>query len=58
MLNYQSLSFHDIAYLRNSFGLRAAPEFEEWLTKIGVVGQNGQLIENAGYALEYLGGTQ
>jgi ethanolamine ammonia-lyase large subunit len=32
MLNYQSSSFHDALYLRSLFGLRPAPEFEEWLT--------------------------
>ena len=31
MLNYQSTSFHDIAYLRSAVGLRPAPEFEAWL---------------------------
>ncbi|MGI3167920.1 ethanolamine ammonia-lyase subunit EutB [Pseudooceanicola sp. C21-150M6] len=36
MLNYQSLSFHDIAYLRSSFGLKAAPEFEAWLEGMGI----------------------
>ena len=43
MLNYQSLSFHDIAYLRNSFGLKAAPEFEAWLAEMGIVSHEGQL---------------
>src|ERR1700726_4489140 len=33
MLNYQSTSFHDAFYLRNIFGLRAAPEFEAWCAK-------------------------
>jgi len=33
MLNYQSTSFHDALYLRNIFGLRAAPEFEAWCAK-------------------------
>jgi ethanolamine ammonia-lyase large subunit len=33
MLNYQSTSFHDIAYLRSALGLRPAPEFEEWLDR-------------------------
>jgi ethanolamine ammonia-lyase large subunit len=33
MLNYQSTSFHDIAYLRSVLGLRPAPEFEEWLER-------------------------
>jgi ethanolamine ammonia-lyase large subunit len=31
MLNYQSTSFHDIAYLRSALQLRPAPEFEAWL---------------------------
>jgi ethanolamine ammonia-lyase large subunit len=31
MLNYQSTSFHDIAYLRSALNLRPAPEFEAWL---------------------------
>ena len=31
MLNYQSTSFHDIAYLRSALKLRPAPEFESWL---------------------------
>jgi ethanolamine ammonia-lyase large subunit len=31
MLNYQSSSFHDALYLRRVFGLKPAPEFEEWL---------------------------
>ncbi len=31
MLQYQSTSFHDALYLREVLGLRAAPEFEEWL---------------------------
>ncbi|WP_446744773.1 ethanolamine ammonia-lyase subunit EutB [Silvibacterium acidisoli] len=33
MLNYQSTSFHDIAYLRTTLGLRPAPEFEAWLER-------------------------
>ena len=34
MLNYQSTSFHDALYLREIFGLRAAPEFEAWFEQI------------------------
>lgn len=45
MLSYQSLSYHDIAYLRNSFGLKAAPEFEAWLESAGLVDGHGHLIE-------------
>ena len=33
MLNYQSTSFHDVAYLRSALGLRPAPEFETWLER-------------------------
>jgi len=36
MLNYQSTSFHDALYLRQAFGLRPAPEFEDWLLRMGV----------------------
>lgn len=36
MLNYQSTSFHDALYLRRLLGLRPAPEFEEWLTKMNL----------------------
>ncbi|ACL62602.1 ethanolamine ammonia-lyase subunit EutB [Methylobacterium nodulans] len=36
MLNYQSLSFHDVLYLRSLLGVRAAPEFEAWLQEMGV----------------------
>ena len=46
MLNYQSLAYHDIAYLRESFGLRAAPEFEAWLEGIGLV-DGGRLVEGS-----------
>jgi ethanolamine ammonia-lyase large subunit len=31
MLQYQSTSFQDALYLRETLGLRAAPEFEAWL---------------------------
>jgi ethanolamine ammonia-lyase large subunit len=41
MLNYQSTSFHDALYVRKVLGLRAAPEFEAWLIKMGIFGQNG-----------------
>ncbi|MCB8745956.1 ethanolamine ammonia-lyase subunit EutB [Rhodoferax sp. U2-2l] len=36
MLNYQSTSFHDAQVLRQLLGLRAAPEFEDWLAKMGI----------------------
>ena len=37
MLNYQSTSFHDAGYLRQLLKLRPAPEFEQWLQKMGVM---------------------
>ncbi|MFT9257476.1 MAG: ethanolamine ammonia-lyase subunit EutB [Acetobacter sp.] len=36
MLNYQSLSFHDILTLRSLLGLRPAPEFAAWLDRMGL----------------------
>jgi len=56
MLNYQSLSFHDIAYLRNSFGLKAAPEFEAWLAGLGLIDDHGHLIDSALGAQRLLAG--
>jgi ethanolamine ammonia-lyase large subunit len=35
MLSYQSTSFHDALYLRGALALRPAPEFEQWLTRMG-----------------------
>lgn len=43
MLFYQSTSFHDILYLRSALGLRPAPEFEEWLIKMGITRSDGRL---------------
>jgi len=41
MLAYQSSSFHDALYLRRVLGLRPAPEFEDWLNRMGIFdGQN------------------
>jgi ethanolamine ammonia-lyase large subunit len=36
MLNYQSTSFHDALVMRQVMGLRAAPQFEAWLQRMGV----------------------
>ena len=41
MLNYQSTSFHDAQVLRQVLGLRAAPEFETWLEKMGLATATG-----------------
>ncbi|GJE28120.1 ethanolamine ammonia-lyase subunit EutB [Methylobacterium organophilum] len=44
MLNYQSTSFHDSLYLREVLGLKRAPEFEEWLQRIGLTDAEGKLL--------------
>ncbi len=44
MLNYQSTSFHDAAYLRQVLGLRPAPEFEAWLNRAQVLSDEGRLL--------------
>jgi ethanolamine ammonia-lyase large subunit len=43
MLNYQSTSFHDALYVREVLGLRPAPEFEEWLAKMGIADSLGKI---------------
>ena len=44
MLNYQSTSFHDALYARRVLGLRPAPEFEDWLLRMGLFAeQDGRL---------------
>ena len=44
MLGYQSLSFHDVLYLRDVLGLRAAPEFEAWMQTIGMADEGGHVV--------------
>lgn len=39
MLNYQTTSFHDALYVRQSQGLKPAPEFEAWLQHMGIFTQ-------------------
>ncbi|WP_447894145.1 ethanolamine ammonia-lyase subunit EutB [Vreelandella sp. GE22] len=36
MLNYQTTSFHDALYARRALGLKAAPEFEQWLSRMQI----------------------
>ncbi|WP_134705009.1 ethanolamine ammonia-lyase subunit EutB [Ammoniphilus sp. YIM 78166] len=47
MLNYQSLSYHDVAAIRQTLGRRPAPQFEKWLEKMGIM-ENGKLTDWAG----------
>lgn len=44
MLNYQTTSFHDALYLRKVLGRRPAPEFEDWLTRIGIFTGGDRLL--------------
>jgi len=43
MLNYQSTSFHDAAYLRKILGLTPAPEFDSWLKSMSLFNERSQL---------------
>jgi len=44
MLNYQSTSFHDALYLRRVLNRRRAPEFEDWLERMGIADYRGELL--------------
>jgi ethanolamine ammonia-lyase large subunit len=44
MLNYQSTSFHDALYVRDLFGLKRAPEFDDWLFRTGLVDADFRLV--------------
>lgn len=44
MLGYQSTSFHDALFVRETFGLRRAPEFEHWLTRMAIADATGKLL--------------
>jgi ethanolamine ammonia-lyase large subunit len=43
MLNYQSLSFHDVLGLRHLLGLKPAPEFVDWLSRMALLDERGRL---------------
>jgi ethanolamine ammonia-lyase large subunit len=48
MLNYQSTSFHDALYIRDLFGLKRAPEFDDWLFRAGLTDASFRLAGNTG----------
>jgi ethanolamine ammonia-lyase large subunit len=48
MLNYQSTSFHDALYVRDLFGLKRAPEFDDWLFRAGLAGSDFRLAGGEG----------
>ena len=54
MLNYQSTSFHDALYVRDLFGLRRAPEFDDWLSRVGLAGTDFRLAGSAGLLPEFV----
>ena len=43
MLGYQSTSFHDALAMRDLFGRRPAPEFEDWLAHQGLTDTAGRI---------------
>ena len=53
MLNYQSTSFHDALYVRDLFGLKRAPEFDDWLLRTGLAGADFRLADDAGLLPEF-----
>jgi ethanolamine ammonia-lyase large subunit len=53
MLNYQSTSFHDALYVREVFGLKRAPEFDDWLFRSGLADAESRLAGNAGVLPEF-----
>ncbi|MFM1723095.1 ethanolamine ammonia-lyase subunit EutB [Rhodococcus sp. PAM 2766] len=59
MLGYQSLSFHDALYVRDTANLRPAPEFEAWLRRLGMVDDAGRIltVDVAASPLRALGGA-
>jgi ethanolamine ammonia-lyase large subunit len=48
MLNYQSTSFHDALYVRDLFGLKRAPEFDDWLLRAGLADAEFRLAGTTG----------
>jgi ethanolamine ammonia-lyase large subunit len=51
MLNYQSTSFHDQLYIREALGLKRAPEFEDWLRRMDITGEDGRLLPASRHCL-------
>ncbi|EGQ24167.1 MULTISPECIES: ethanolamine ammonia-lyase subunit EutB [Sporosarcina] len=47
MLNYQSMSYHDVATVLQTLGKTPAPEYLQWLEKMGIY-ENGKLSKRAG----------
>jgi ethanolamine ammonia-lyase large subunit len=58
MLNYQSTSFHDAIAAREIFGLRPAPEFVEWLERMGIYRDGAPAALEAGHRQKLLTGLE
>ncbi|MFC4312924.1 ethanolamine ammonia-lyase subunit EutB [Steroidobacter flavus] len=54
LLGYQSTSYHDALYVRETLGLRRAPEFEDWLQRMGLTDDEGQLTSSTELAIPAL----
>jgi len=48
MLNYQSTSYHDGLAMRRLFRLKPAPEFAEWLERIGIFSEGQPAVLTSG----------
>jgi ethanolamine ammonia-lyase large subunit len=53
MLNYQSTSFHDALYVRDLFGLKRAPEFDDWLFRAGLADAGHRIVADIGRLPEF-----
>jgi len=51
MLNYQSTSFHDALFLRETMGLQRAPEFEAWLQRMQITDAAGRVAAPSSNAM-------
>jgi ethanolamine ammonia-lyase large subunit len=51
MLNYQSTSFHDQLFVRETMGKRRAPEFEGWLQQMGLLDAAGRMLTQPSHGL-------
>ncbi len=47
MLNYQSTSYHDVVAMRTLLGLAPAPEFADWLARMGLTTDRGLIAPDA-----------
>lgn len=54
MLNYQTTGYHDIQTLRETLNVKPIKEFEEWLERVGIRDEAGNLTNLAGDASLFL----